>query len=136
APPTIDAMLKFAYDKAAIYFPFTDLLVADPYRTISAGLKLAFVIGQSRVVGGTVTDMIALANDTVQVELWIGAEDKLPRRSRAPFANGPGTFRHAVEFSNGQLNATIPPGTFSSEQATKATRIRFASPDESLPHPQ
>jgi hypothetical protein len=32
APPTIDAALMAAYNKAAIFFPFTDLLVADPYR--------------------------------------------------------------------------------------------------------
>ena len=31
APPTIDAALKAAYDAAAIYFPFTDVIVADPY---------------------------------------------------------------------------------------------------------
>ena len=32
APPTIDAALKAAYDSAAIYFPFTDVIVADPYK--------------------------------------------------------------------------------------------------------
>jgi hypothetical protein len=35
APPTIDAMLKEAYDSAAIYFPFTDLIVADPYKDMT-----------------------------------------------------------------------------------------------------
>src|SRR5262249_37969029 len=30
APPTIDGALKAAYDSAAIYFPFSDLIVADP----------------------------------------------------------------------------------------------------------
>src|SRR5580698_3841101 len=42
APPTIDAALQAAYDGAAIYFPFTDVLVADPYADIAAGLKTAF----------------------------------------------------------------------------------------------
>jgi hypothetical protein len=50
APSTIDAALKAAYDSAAIYFPFTDVLVADPYKDIADGLKLAFSIGQSHVV--------------------------------------------------------------------------------------
>ena len=63
APPTIDATLKAAYDSAAIYFPFTDVIVADPYQDIADGLKLAFYIGQSRVVGGTTTDIVAYAND-------------------------------------------------------------------------
>ena len=59
APPTIDAMLKAAFDSAAIYFPFTDLIVADPYQDIADGLDVAFYIGQSNVVGGTTTDMVA-----------------------------------------------------------------------------
>ena len=37
APPTIDAALKAAYDSAAIYFPFTDLIVADPYKDMPMG---------------------------------------------------------------------------------------------------
>src|SRR5262245_1681214 len=52
APPTLDAALKAAYDAAAIYFPFTDVIVADPYKGLADGLKHAFYIGQSRVVGG------------------------------------------------------------------------------------
>ncbi len=39
APPTIDATLKAAFDSAAIYFPFTDLIVADPYKDIADGLR-------------------------------------------------------------------------------------------------
>jgi hypothetical protein len=53
APPTIDAALKASYDSAAIYFPFPDVLVANPYKDIADGLKRAFYIGQSHVVGGT-----------------------------------------------------------------------------------
>jgi hypothetical protein len=78
APPTIDAALKTAYDSAAIYYPFTDEIVADPYKDIADGLVLAFYIGQSNVVGGTTTDMGAYANNAVFVQIWIGAEDKLP----------------------------------------------------------
>ena len=80
APPTIDAALQAAYDSAAIYFPFTDVIVADPYKDIADGLKVAFYIGQSNVVGGTTTDMVAYVTGDVFVQVWIGAEDKLPRR--------------------------------------------------------
>jgi hypothetical protein len=133
APPTIDAMLKQAYGKAAIYFSFSDVIVADPYKDIADGLRLAFVVGQSRVVGGTLTDIVALANDTVQVELWIGAEDKLPRMARATYFNEPGNFRHVVEIADWHLDPAIPPGSFTSAAAAKAIRIDFASPDEKLP---
>ena len=31
APPTIDVALEAAYKYAAIFFPFKDLIAADPY---------------------------------------------------------------------------------------------------------
>lgn len=135
APPTIDAMLAMAYDKAAIYFPFDDVIATDPSKDLGPGLRLAFVIGQSRVVGGTLTDMIAIADDKAQAEIWIGAEDKLPRMIRVTYFNEPGNFRHVVEFSDWHLDPVIPAGSFASDRAAKATRIKFASPDEKLPQP-
>jgi hypothetical protein len=59
-PPTIEATLKQAYDSAAIFFPFTHVIAADPYKTIANDLTVAFVIGQSKVVGGTTTDVIGI----------------------------------------------------------------------------
>ena len=124
APPTIDAMLKAAYDGAAIYFPFTDVIVADPYGDIAPELKLAFYIGQSHVVGGTVTDMVAVANDTTQAQIWIGEKDKLPRMIRATYFNEAGNFRHVVELSDWHLDPKLPAGTFGPGKAAKAQRDR------------
>src|SRR5215831_2652261 len=42
APPTIDAALEAAYKKAQIFFPFEDLLVADPYTAMTDGAILAY----------------------------------------------------------------------------------------------
>ena len=64
APPTIDAMLQAAYKDAAIYYPFTDVIVADPYEGIADGLTNAFYIGQSKVIGGVTTDMVAINNSS------------------------------------------------------------------------
>src|SRR5206468_2990070 len=89
APPTIDGMLEAAYHYAATYFPFTDVIVANPYKDIADALELAFYIGQSRAVGGTTTDMVAYATHGVFVQIWIGAEDKLPRRASAVYRNDP-----------------------------------------------
>ncbi|TCK36277.1 hypothetical protein B0G84_5264 [Paraburkholderia sp. BL8N3] len=133
APPTLDAMLKAAYDSAAIYFPFTDLIVADPYKDMSEGLKLAFVVGQSKVIGHTTTDIVVVANDTVQVQLWIGTADHLPRMMRATYFDEPGNYRHNVELSDWRLNAAVAPGTFVPQRAAKARKIRFAAPDSVLP---
>src|SRR5258705_5619827 len=133
APPTIDAMLEAAFQYAAIYFPFTDVMVADPYADIAKGLELAFFIGQSRMVGGTTTDMVAYASHGAFVQIWIGADDKLPRMARAVFAKDASQMRHQVEFSKWKIDGAVPAGAFASSRATNAKRIPFARPDPSPP---
>jgi hypothetical protein len=129
APPTIDAALKAAYDSAAIYFPFTDLVVADPYEGMADGLKHAFYIGQSKVIGGTTTDMVAIANNWVFEQIWIGTEDKLPRMAWAVFHADRQHLRHQVEFSNWQLDPAVAADAFASSSAAAANHIPFARPD-------
>ena len=118
APPTIDAALQAAYDSAAIYFPFTDVIVADPYKDIADGLKVAFYIGQSNIVGGTTTDMVAYVTGDVFVQIWIGARGqasaprlrRVSHRSRAAasragalqLATGRRRSRGRVRFGQGQ----------------------------------
>ena len=133
APPTIDAALKYAFDSAAIYFPFSDVLVADPYKDIAEGLELAFYIGQSNEVGGTTTDMVAYATHGVFVQVWIGAEDKLPRRARAIYGNDPSHLRHQVDFADWQVDGAVPADAFASPRAVGAKRIPFARPDPIVP---
>ncbi len=128
APPTIDAALLQAFDKAAMYFPFTDVLAADPYAALTNGAVLAFYVGPSAMMGGTKTDMVVWANDDVFVQAWIGADDKLPRRMRAIFAADPLALRHEMEFSNWQLDPVVAPDTFASTKAQTAGRMAFAAP--------
>ncbi len=129
APATVDAMLKAAYDQAAIYFPFTDVIVTDPYKAISEGLVLAFYIGQSDVVGGTKTDMVAYADKDMFAQIWIGAEDKLPRMIRAVYRTDPARLRHQLELSNWQLDPAVPAEAFGSAKAAKANPMPFAHPN-------
>ena len=133
APPTIEAALKKAFDVAAIYFPFTDIVVADPWAALADGLKLAFYIGRSNVVGGVATDMVALANDEVFLQLWIGVDDKLPRRIRAQYKGDTLRLRHEVEFTDWKIDAAIAPDAFVSAKAAAAPRMAFANPNPTVP---
>ena len=128
APPTIGAALLAAFKSASIYFPFSDVLVADPYTAMAEGVKLAFYVGPSAVVGGAKTEMIVWANNDVFVQMWIGADDKLPRRMRAMFAADPLGLRHEMEFSNWQLDPVVPPEAFVSAKAQAAGRMAFKAP--------
>ncbi len=128
APPTIDGALKAAFDTADIYYPFTDLIVADPYAALTDGTVLAFYIGPSGMVGGTKTEMVAWANKDVFLQIWIGSDDKLPRRVRAVYRTDPLSLRHEVDLSNWQIDQAIPAGTFASEKAESAQPMKFDSP--------
>jgi hypothetical protein len=129
APPSVDAMLRVSFEKAAIYFPFGEVVVSDPYRNLSQGLTSAFVVGQSMVVGGTITDMVAIANANVQAEIWIGIKDGLPRMIRAIYPKDPGKSRYEIEFSNWRLDPPVTPADFASARAAAAPRMDFARPD-------
>jgi hypothetical protein len=128
APPTIEEALDAAYKKAAIYFPFEDLLVADPYAAMTDGAILAYYIGPSTVIGGVKTDMVAWANNDVHLQMWIGAEDKLPRRVRAMYSADPLRLRHEVVFSDWKIDPVVSPDTFVSAKAQTAGRMEFAAP--------
>jgi hypothetical protein len=132
APGTIDQALQFAYETAVIYFPFTDILVANPYGDIAGDLKNAFYIGQSQVIDGTTTDILAIATDKVFAQVWIGTKDKLPRMIRAVYRDDPSRLRHQVTFSNWQLDMAIPPDTFGSTRANAAKPIPFKRPEPEL----
>src|SRR6266702_8742936 len=128
APTTLDATLEQAYHSAAIYFPFADWIVADPYKEMSEGMNLAYYIGQSRVVGGTTTDMVAYIDYGVFIQAWIGAEDKLPRLLHAVYLDAPERLRHILLLSDWQLDPTVPADTFTSAKAASANPMPFAHP--------
>jgi hypothetical protein len=133
APPTIDETMEVAYHVAAIYFPFDDVIVSDPYKDIAENLRLAFYVGQSNVIGGTTTDIVAYDTGGVFVEIWIGAEDKLPRMLRAIYVDDPLRLRHQLELSNWKIDPTLSADVFGSAKAAAAKRIKFARPDAPLP---
>jgi hypothetical protein len=135
APGNLEAALKQAYESAAIYFPFAEILVADPFANLTEGLTSAFRVGQSKVVGDTVTDIVAFANDRVQAQIWIGVEDGLPRALRTVYPREPGQGRTEVQFSNWRLDGAVAPAEFSTPHASTSPRMTFARPDAPPPAP-
>src|SRR4029077_2818759 len=133
APPTIDAALEQAYHSAAIYFPFADWIVADPYKEMSEGMNLAYYIGQSKVIGGTTTDMVAYIDHGVFIQAWIGVEDKLPRLLHAIYLDDPERLRHTLLLSDWQLDPAVPADSFTSAKAASANPMPFAHPHPETP---
>jgi len=128
APATIEDALRMARDNADIFYPFTDLLVTDPFAALTEGVVLAFYIGPSGAVGGVPTEMLAWANKDVFLQIWIGAEDKLPRRLRAFYAADPLQLRHEMELSNWKLDGAMTAEDFTSQKAKAGQPIAFSKP--------
>ena len=128
APPTIDGALEAAFKTADIYYPFTDLIVADPYKAVSDGMIMAFYIGQSKVIGGTTTDMVAYANKDVFVQVWVGTEDKLPRMVRAVYRADRARLRQQLEISDWKLDFDVSGEAFAPKNASGAMPIEFSRP--------
>ena len=129
APPTIDAALEAANHLSGTYFPFTDLIVTDPYKDMAPELKLAYYVGQSHLVGETTTDIVAYVEGGVFIEVWLGAEDKLPRVIHAVYLTDPAQLRHNLFLSHWQLDPAVAADAFSPPKSSaSAGRIPFAHP--------
>jgi hypothetical protein len=128
APPTVDAALEKIYSVAGTYFPFTDVIVSNPWADLEPGLTGAFWVGESKLVGGTTTDVVAYEVNGVFIQMWIGREDKLPRMARAMYDDDPMQLRHSVQFTNWSLNPEVAAEAFTSSKAGGADRIAFSSP--------
>ena len=128
APPSIDAMLENAFKSAAIYFPFADVVGSDPYKLISDDLVKAFYVGQSKVVDDTTTDVLALVSNEMFMQLWVGSNDRLPRKMRVIYRGDPLRLRHELTLSNWKLDPVVAADAFASLNAQNAEKIAFAAP--------
>lgn len=130
APGNLDQALKTIYEKAGIYFPFVDFIVADPYKALTEGLTSAFVIGQSKLVGDVTTNIVSISDPHVHLQIWIGSEDKLPRLIWATAAEGADRPRHSVEFTDWRLDGVPVTDAFFAPHTTASTKhIPFGRPD-------
>jgi hypothetical protein len=129
APDTIDKTLEAVFHSAAIYFPFTDLIVTDPYGDMASGLKHAYYVGQSKVVAGITTDIVAFAGNGIFAEMWVGADDKLPRIIHAIYLDDPDHLRHNLILSDWKLDASVSDDFFTSSKASSAKHMQFAHPN-------
>ena len=125
APTTVDQMLDSAWDVASIYFPFANVLVSRPCSALDGKVKTAVYVGQSTVVGGTSTDVVAVTGRKVQAELWIGVADHLPRMLREIYSSVPGHPQYQTDYSDWHLDAQVEASDFGSGKAATAKRVPF-----------
>jgi hypothetical protein len=127
APATIDAALAEVLGPSLAGFPYLDLLLADPYAALTASLGGALYVGHS-TVDGVKTEHLAFRGPGVDWEIWIGAEDKLPRLVQAKYVDLGKAPAITTRFTDWKLDAPIPASTFTLEKAAGAQQIELARP--------
>jgi hypothetical protein len=127
APPTINDCLKDAYQAAALEIPPIVPILADFQRGLIRGLKHASYAGQSALAGET-ADVVTYSDDNVSMQMWVGIEDKLPRRLHVVYLDDPNRLRRSVAFSDWKIDAPVRPEAFTSLNPGGRDRMDSAEP--------
>lgn len=128
APAGLEAVLKAEAAAAGQSLAFADMLLAEA-GTFTTGLTRAFVVGRSTLVGGVETNVVAFAAPDAQAQIWIGAQDRLPRQLWVTETAAPGRPRSGVTLGDWRLDAPLDDGAFTAADAAGAAPVPFTKPD-------
>lgn len=127
APATIDEVIEAAYDKDDASFPFSDLIVSDPYAVLTEGLVKALYVGRSDV-GGVKTDHLVFSHKDVEWQIWIGVDTNLPALVMTTFFDDESEPSYTTEFKEWKLDEPVDGSTFVFQNTTQATKVEYKNP--------
>ena len=130
----LDEALLQVFEKHGTYFSFADVLLSVPQREMVKDLTNAQLVGESKGVGGVATTHLAFAKPGMEWEIWIGADDHLPRRLDVTYTDVEGRPTGSVAFSDWKINPSIAPDRFVFTPPSGATRIEFARLESPAKH--
>jgi hypothetical protein len=131
APATLDAMLPAAGEHGALNMPFDELLVANPYAAITAGITEIERAGQATLRGKRVEHLV-LSSPQLHVEYWIDPSTALPGRSLVVYVDHPLRPHFVVEYVEWKLDPKIPAATFSLSAPKGASQVSFREAADSF----
>jgi hypothetical protein len=124
APATLDAMLPAAADQGDLNMPFDELLVADPYAAITAGVTDVARASQA-TIGGKKVEHIVLSSPALHLEYWIDPSTALPARSLVVYMDHPLRPHFMVVYVEWKLDPSLPAATFTLPKPQGATEVSF-----------
>ena len=128
APDNIDATAAFLYEKAGMFFPGDDLILSNPFEHLIRGVTDAFVVGKTKLVGGIETNIVVMASNDMQGQIWIGAKDNLPYMASWVYITDKSRPRTTLTYKNWKLNGQISASSFDASRFSKALVTEFAHP--------
>ena len=125
---TIDRTIDKIIKKWDFHPPMADLLVSNPYRSLTQG-ALSGKLNGSQWVGGTKCQRIAVTKDEVNWEIWIANTDNLPRKLEITFKNESGQPKVQLLFQRWNLNPKLKDSQFTFDPPKDAMEIEMAPAD-------
>jgi hypothetical protein len=123
APATIDATFDKLQDDYGVVLPLADLLYADPYAVLTAGVTYGRYLG-IHLAAGVPCHHLAFSQPTIEWQIWIDAGDKpLPRKLVISYVDEPGEPQYSATIRRWTLDAKVPEGLFIFEAPEGAQKV-------------
>jgi hypothetical protein len=125
APPTLDALIPAVMEKIGIPLPYADFLYSDVFAALTKDLTYADAVGKVNV-NGVPCEHLVFAGSDIEWQIWLGPEeDPLPRRLAVTYLDDEHRPRFLVTFSDWDLKARTPAGSFEFKPTAGAQLIEF-----------
>lgn len=125
---TIDRTIDKIIKKWDFHPPMADLLVSNPYRSLTQGAQSGKTNG-TQWVGGVKCNRVAVTKDAVDWEIWIASNDHLPKKLEITFKDQADNPKATLMFQNWNLDPKLKDSQFTFNPPKDAMEIEMAPAD-------
>ena len=121
----VDDMAAFVANRLGIPVALSEFLSPDLPKLLAERLASASYVGES-TIDGVRCDHVALRNDVVGMQLWVGQDDSLPRRITITYEHEKGSPQFRARLTGWDLSPQVTDATFAFDPPKDAEKIAFA----------
>jgi hypothetical protein len=122
---TVDDLLDALFERFGVNVPLADLVVRDPYTSLSQYADTVLYVGVSRV-RGIPCHHVAFTNDVLDWQVWIQSEGPpLPRKMVLVHKDEPGMPRFSAFITKWDLAPDAPDSVFTFQPPAGAEQIEL-----------
>jgi len=121
----VDDMAAFVANRLGIPVALSEFLSPDLPKLLAERLASASYVGES-TIDGVRCDHVALRNDIVGMQLWVGQDDSLPRRITITYEHEKGSPQFRARLTGWDLSPQVTDATFAFDPPKDAEKIAFA----------
>lgn len=124
AAKSIEQFSQLVDERFGFRPPVADLLASDMSAELLIDVTSARLLGSERV-GWTRCEHLRLDQEGMTTDLWVGIEDKLPRRLLTTVTDMPGHPTWDIRFSKWKLNEPLDESRFSKRPAPGSQKVQM-----------